>query len=186
MLLLNITILCNVVQWIFFGVSIDLQINTEVVGCQPPCLLSMKYHFHIFFFFPEGRYFWRYYWKAIFLSFEWNRLHQIIGIFQSISLGKSIMVLRVLSSLIKSTFVGLFGSTARASQSCKHSPFVGVCSLIWPHRIASSLFSEVVAAHHRFWCSRGTFNVLFSRMIPLYYLFQSTSFQKLKSKLLNL
>lgn len=39
-----------------FGVVIDLQINTEVVRCQPPCLLSMKNHFHIvFFIFPDQR-----------------------------------------------------------------------------------------------------------------------------------
>lgn len=50
--------------------------------------------------------FCRYYWKAIFLSFEWNRLHQIIGIFQSISLGKNILVLRFLSTLINLTLVG--------------------------------------------------------------------------------
>lgn len=46
-------------EWIFFEVIIDLPRNTKVIGCQPPCLLSIKYHFctFFFFFFPEERFF---------------------------------------------------------------------------------------------------------------------------------
>lgn len=39
---------------IWIGVIIDLQTNTEVIGCQPAGFLSMKCHFQMFFLFlPE-------------------------------------------------------------------------------------------------------------------------------------
>lgn len=164
-------------------VIIDLQINTEVIGCQPHGFLSMKCHFHIFFLFlPEERCFLKPLLKSNnFVLWEeqmaWNDKY-----FLSISMGKSILVSRVLSTLMNSTLVGLFRSLSQAAHSCKYIPVLEICSLIRPHDVSSSLFCEVfVATHYRFWYIRGTFSVLFSRIISLYYLFLSMSFQNWKT-----
>lgn len=148
---------------------IDFQINTEVIGCQPHGFLSMKCHFHIFFLFFT--------WKEMFLKLLLKSNNFVLGeeqmawnykYFLSISMGKSILVLRVLSTLMNSTLVELFRSLAQAAHSCKYIPILEICSLIWPHDVSSSLFCEVfVATHYRFWYIRGTFSVLFSRIISL-------------------